>query len=87
MITVESLYNGHLCGQCFERWPFLRGCKLFIWDLGAWPLYSNWELVVNRGSTVFLFCAGFHTHTSPSYVQPLPLNHIHCTSLCLVLRL
>ena len=31
--------------------------KLFIWDLGAWPLYSNWPLfrvVVNRGSTVLL---------------------------------
>ncbi len=34
--------------------------KPFIWDLGAWPLYSNWpfysEVVVNRGSTVILYC-------------------------------
>ena len=52
--TVEPLYNGHLWGTMFwplniyrQRWPLLRGClvhKLFIWDLGAWLLYSSWPL-------------------------------------------
>ncbi len=42
--TVESLYNGHLWGTMFcllafiQRWPLLRGCFVFIWDLGAWCL-------------------------------------------------
>ncbi len=30
-----------------QKWPLLRGCfvhKLFIWDLGTWPLYSSWPL-------------------------------------------
>ena len=46
--TVEPLYNGHLWGTMF--WPLYRGglcwevvlytnC-MFIWYLGAWPLYQ-----------------------------------------------
>ena len=50
--TVEPLYNGHLWGTVFwplyrGAWPLLRGCfvhKLFIGDLGVWPLYSSWPL-------------------------------------------
>ncbi len=34
---------GFLAVMAFiQRWPLLRGCfvhKLFIWDLGAWPLW------------------------------------------------
>ncbi len=57
--------------QCFglftemaflQRWPLLRGCfvhKQFIWDLGAWPLYSSWPLFGDgcRGSTVIVIAA------------------------------
>ncbi len=52
--TVEPLYSGHPRGT-----TLLRGCfvhQLFIWDLGAWPLYRGGlysGVGVKRGSTVY----------------------------------
>ena len=47
--TVEPLYSSHPWGAKFwplyiQGWPLLRGCfvhKVFIWDLGSWPLYKG----------------------------------------------
>ncbi len=63
LTTVEPLYSGHPWGTKFwplynYGWPLLRGCfvhKLFIWDLGSWPLYRGGlysGVAVKRGSTV-----------------------------------
>ncbi len=45
---MEPLYNGHLWGTMFGPYTEVafveRLYKLFIWDLGAWPLYSSWPL-------------------------------------------
>ncbi len=57
--SITDIYGEQCFGPLYRGWPLLRGCfvhKQFIWDLGAWLLYSNWpllEVVVNRGSTVY----------------------------------
>ncbi len=47
LTTVYNLWGTMFWPLIKQRWPLLRGCfvhKLFIWDLGAWPLYSSWPL-------------------------------------------
>ncbi len=83
--TVEPLYCGHPWGTTlwplYKGWPLLRGCfvhKVFIWDLGAWPLcavglYSG--VAVKRGSTVISH------HTAPPPPPPssgVPTIHWRC---------
>ncbi len=41
--SITDTYGNNVLAF-IQRWPLLRGCFVHIWDLGAWPLYSNWHL-------------------------------------------
>ncbi len=53
----------------------MRGCfvhKVFIWDLGSWPLYRGGlysGVAVKRGSTVYKGIS--YSHTYASMVLPI----------------
>ncbi len=48
--------------------------KLFIWDLGAWPLYSNWPLF-GGGCEQRFHCSSLHI----IYLSPLAVSLFNAT--------